>query len=250
MTSLLIVTVLLVALGLVAGRKTVLRVFSALGAQLNKLGRMVWGYDPVAVYQKQVDDATEEIKCGKAGLAEYLGKVNEMQRRVDTAKREIAVLQTRAEGYVAQNNKERALQCLTERKALEAKLAENEGILTSYQGRYQNNKNKVQYAQQKIEEAKRKAQQLKVELRMSQAEAELAKLDNSLQAGGLDGLSETEEEIQRQIDANRAVAQVNQDLGNTGMLDYQAEQSRRKVEADKELAELKAKMGLTTRNGA
>lgn len=250
MSSILIVIALLVGIGLVAGRKTVWRIFTALGAQFNKLGRAIWGYDPVAVYQKQVDDAIEEIKQKKANLASYVAHINELKRQVETAQREIAVLQTRAEGFVSQGNDAQASRCLGEKKTLETRLEQNRTSLVSYQAKYENSKQRMEYAQQLVVDAKRKAKQLKVDLRISADEAELAKLDSNLNTNNLEGLGEIEEEVQRQIDANRAVAQVNQDLGDTNLLDYQAEQSQRQLEANKELAELKAKMGITTRNGA
>lgn len=248
MVPLLIIAGLVMGIGLIAGRKTVRRFFAPLGAQLNKLGRLVWGFDPVAVYQKQVDDATDEIRSGTRGLEQHRGHVTQLQRKVDTAKKEIAQLQARAEGYVREGNDARAAGALTEKKRLEAELATASASLATCEEAYQNNLRKIQFAQRKIEEAKRVAQRLQADLRLSQAEREIAKLNTNFIASSIDGLGEVRDEIQRQIDANRAVAQVQTDLGNNEMADMEAEDAQRKADAADELATLKAKMSTPSVN--
>jgi phage shock protein A len=230
---------------LLAGRKTIGRVFTAISAQFNKAGRAAISADPVAVYQKQVDDATEEIREGTKGLEQYRGLVSRLERQVEADSKEVAVWDARARGYVSQNNDTEAAKALTNKKAAEARLSENKGQLGTYDVAYKANLKKVKFAQDKINEAKLKAQKLQADLKMSKAEAEIANLAQSfnVNSNSLNKLGEIEEEIQRQIDTNRAKAQVVNDLGSDGLAEIEAEEAAREAAAATDLAKLKAEMG-------
>ncbi len=245
MGTLAVVAVVVLVVGALAGRKTIGRFFTAISAQFNKAGRAAISADPVAVYQKQVDDATEEIREGTKGLEQYRGLVSRLGRQVEADEKEVAVWDARARGYVSQNNDTKAAEALTNKKKAEASLTENRGQLTTYENAYKANLKKVQFAQTKINDAKLKAQKLSADLKMSKAEAEIASLAQSfnVNSGSLNKLGEIEEEIQRQIDANRAKAQVVNDLGSDGLAEIEAEEAARAAGAADDLAKLKAEMG-------
>lgn len=245
MSTLLLVAVVVGVVVLVAGRKTVGRVLTAIQAQFNKAGRAAIAADPVAVYQKQVDDATEEIREGTKGLEQYRGLVSRLGRQVEADEKEVAVWDARARGYVTQGNDQKAAEALASKKKAEASLAENRGQLNTYETAYKANLKKVQFAQGKINEAKLKAQKLQADLKMSKAEAEIANLAQSfnVNSSSLNKLGEIEEEIQRQIDNNRAKAQVVNDLGSDGLAEIEAEEAARAAAAADDLAKLKAEMG-------
>jgi len=236
--------VLVALVALVAGRKTVGRFFAAIGAQINKLGRAVVAADPVAVYQKQVDDATDELREGTKGLEQYRGLVLQLERRIEADEKEIAVYDARARGFVASGDDVKASSALMSKEKLSKSLESSRKQLAQYDAAYKANLKKIQFAQGKIQEAKTNAHRLSAELKMSRAEAEIASLAQSFNtnSSNLTKLGETEEVIQQQIDANRAKAQVVTDLGNDGLADIEAEERARTASAADALAKLKAEM--------
>jgi phage shock protein A len=244
-TTVLVAVGVVIVLVLLFGRKGLSRIWAAGQGQANKASRSIWAADSVAVYQKQVDDSAEEIKEASKGLEQYRGLVSRIRRQVEADQKEVALWDIRARGFVSQNNDVKAADALANKKKAEQSLAENQAQLTSYETAYQANLKKVQYANKKIEEARQNASKLQAELRMSQAEAEIANLAQSfnVKTNGLNGLGEVQDEIQRQIDANRAKAQVAKDLGTDGLADIEAEESARVASAQDDLAKLKAEMG-------
>jgi phage shock protein A len=230
-----IVTGSLVAVGVLV---LALLVFSrhsraALFGQINKLSRLVWGYDPVAVYQAQVDASADEIRDATKGLEEYQGLVARLQRQVEGGQKERNLLEAKIKGHLAAGQEDRAADLAMQLGRVEKELTENEAQLEQYRNAYAANLKKIRYAHSKIEEAKQRAGKLKADLRLSKAEAETAKLAQSfnVKSNTLDGLGEIEEEINRQIDRNRGKAQVITDLSQDGLADMEAEEALRKAEA-------------------
>lgn len=253
MSTVLIVVGVAAVVALVAGRKTIGRVFAAATGQLNKGGRAIWAADPIAVYQKQVDDAAEEIKNGTKGLEQYRGLVSRLQRQVESDQKEAAIYDARARTHVQAGRDKEATEALVQKKKVEASLSENRTQLNLYQENYQASLKKIQYAQKKIADAKQEAQKLQADLRLSQAEAEISKLAQSfsINTSSLNALGEVKEEIQHQIDANRAKSQVARDLGNDGLAEIEADETARAAAAADDLAKLKAEiMGGGCNSGA
>lgn len=211
---------------------------AALGAQVNKLWRAVWGFDPVAVYQAQVDSSAEEIKDATKGLEQYQGLVARLQRQVESGTKEKNRLEALIKSALNAGQEQRATDYAMQLKRTENDLAENAAQLAQYEGAYKANLKKIQHAHSKIEEAKRRAQQLKADLKLSAAEAETAKLAQNfnVKTNNLDGLGEIEEEINRQIDLNRGKARVAADLSSEGLADIEADEAIKRQEAEDVLA--------------
>lgn len=149
---------------------------AAVAGQFGNLVRYAWGYDPIAVYQAQVDSSAEEIREATKGLEEYQGLVARLTRQVADGNKEKALLETKIKNHLNAGQEDRAADLAMSLTRVEKDLSENEAQLAQYQGVYQNNLKKIRYAHQKIEEAKQKAQKLKADLKLSKAEAETAKL--------------------------------------------------------------------------
>jgi len=230
MTSIVIGSVVAVVLALLVFSR---HARAAVAGQFNKLSRAVWGYDPVAVYQAQVDASADEIRDATKGLEEYKGLVARLQRQVESGTKEKNLLEAKIKNHLNVGQEDRAADLAMQLTRVEKELAENQGQLQQYEGAYQANLKKIRYAHTKIEDAKQKAQKLQADLRLSKAEAETAKLAQSfnVKTSTLDGLGEIEEEINRQIDRNRGKAQVISDLAQDGLADIEAEESLRKAEA-------------------
>jgi phage shock protein A len=225
-------------------RKTLSRIGAAVSAQMGKVGRLLWGFDPVAVYQQQVDNAAEEIKDATTGLEQYRGLVARLQRQVGNGEKEVARLDARIKVYITSGDDTSATNYAIQLKKTTTELEENKAQLAQYQSAYENNLKKIRFANQRIADAREKAQKLSADLKLSKAEAETAKLAQKFNCKNvsLDGVAEVEDEIQRQIDSNRAKAQVISDLSEDGLADIAEQEAVQKQEAAGILAEYKAKM--------
>ena len=77
-----------------------------------------------------------------------------------------------------------------------------------HEASYQNNLKKIQYANRKLVEVKDKISKYDAELKMSEAEAEVAKLSASFDLNVTTDFGQLEDVIQGKIDANRGKARV------------------------------------------
>lgn len=228
-------------------RKALGRCCAAIGAQFSKGSRAVWSADPVAVYQAEVDNSAQEISEATGGLEQYRGLVSRLERQVANGDKEVARLTARVKSFITAGDDNKAAEYAVQLKKAQVDLEENQKQLESYRGSYQNNLKKIQFARQKIESAKEKARKLDADLKMSKAEAETAKLAEkfNVRTNTLDGLGEIEDEIQRQIDANKGKAEVARDLSSDGLAEIEADEAAQKAEARELLEKMKTDMGMT-----
>src|SRR2546421_10358281 len=94
------------------------------------------------------------------------------------------------------------------------KLKENRQQLAMHETAYGNNLKKIQYANKKLVEVKDKIQKYDAELKMSEAEAEVAKLTQAFDVNVTTDFGQLEDVIQRKIDGNRGKARVASDLSS------------------------------------
>lgn len=225
-------------------RRSIRRLFAAGGAQFGKLSRWAWGMDPIAIYQAEVDKAAEEIQEAGAGLEQFKGHVARLQREVANGLRKVEDLTAKVKAMLLAGNEAKATSYVLELQTVQAKLEKDQKQLTEQELLYQTNLKKVKYANQKIREAKEKTERMQSELRLSNAEAEVARLAQNfeIKTSSIDNLGEIEDEIQRQIDANRSKGQVIHDLGNDGLEEMehqeQIERGKAKLMLDKFKQEL------------
>lgn len=245
--SWLVVGGIVVLLLAIFQRKALGRCCTAIGAQFSKGSRAVWSADPVAVYQAEVDNSAQEISEATGGLEQYRGLVSRLERQVANGEKEVARLTARVRSFLTSGDENKAAEYAVQLKKAQTDLEENQKQLESYRGSYQNNLKKIQFARQKIEAAKEKARKLDADLKMSKAEAETAKLAEkfNVRTNTLDGLGEIEDEIQRQIDANKGKAEVARDLSSDGLAEIEADEAAQKAEARELLEKMKNDMGMT-----
>lgn len=232
-------------------RKNLGRLLTAVSAQFGKLFRWVWRIDPIAVYQAEVDRSAEEIQQAGEGLEQYRGLVSRLQRQVANGEKEEVRLTTKVKTLLVAENEDRAAEEALHLKKTQSELAENRSQLKSYENAYQDNLKKVRYANDKIKSAKEKAESMQADLRLSKAEAETAKLAQrfNINSNVTNGLGEIEDEIQRQIDANRAKGQVIRDLSQDGLDQIEEDEKLQKAEAKELLQKFKQEMQ-TQSNGS
>ena len=103
-------------------------------------------------------------------------------------------------------------------------LAANEQQLEMHETAYGNNLKKIQHANEKLIELREKIQKYDAELKMSAAEAEIAKLSETFDVNLTTDFGEIESVIQQKIDQNRGKVRVAADLSSKGIAEIKAEE--------------------------
>jgi hypothetical protein len=108
---------------------------------------------------------------------------------------------------------------------------------------YNNNLMKVKHAAGKLAEVRQKIQKYDAELKMSRAEAEMAKLAQKFNFDVTTDFGAIEQEIQDKIGLNKAKARVAADLSGEGLQDIHRDQQMEKMMADQALRDFEAQAG-------
>jgi phage shock protein A len=222
------------------------KLWRSLKAQLNKLANIFWTADPIAQMQYEYDMAVQQLKEGREGLEQYRALVERVSRQVDGDKQHVSSLEAKVKTYLQAGDRETAAKFALEMQKARQQLAENEGQLKLHEEAYGNNLTKIKHATGKLSDVRSKIQKYDAELKMSRAEAEMAKLASSLNVDVTTDFGEIEQVVQDQISKNRAKVRVASDLSSDGLVDIQHEQAAEKVLADQALRDYEIQMGLVT----
>jgi phage shock protein A len=218
--------------------------FTAFRAQLNKIANIFFEADPIAVMQLEVDRATEQLKEGRKGLETYRGLVETVARQVTTNKANAAQLESQIKAHLKAGNREVAAQLAVQLQKTQTELATNTNQLEMHEGAYQNNLLKIQKANKDIVKVREKIRQYDAELKMSAAEAEIAKISESFEMNMTTDFGQIESVIQRQIDTNRGRARVAVDMSAKGVEAIKAEEAADKAMAEDLLSKFEVQLGL------
>jgi len=218
--------------------------WGAMRAQLNKLANVFWEADPIALMRYEYDQAVEELKEGRVGLEQYRGLVEKVARQVQEGEKHAAKLQAQAKAYLKAGDRATASRFALELKKAEAHLAENRAQLELHETAYENNLKKIRHANKKLAEVRDKIERYDAELKMSEAEAEIAKLSESFNVNLTTDFGELEQVIQGKIDKNRGRARVAADLSSEGLATIEAEEQMEAILAEDALQELESELGL------
>src|SRR4029078_8354650 len=123
-------------------------------------------------------------------------------------------------------------------------LASNEGQLNMHETAYGNSLKKIQHANEKLIELREKIQKYDAELKMSSAEAEIAKLSETFDVNRTTDFGEIESVIQQRIDQNRGKVRVAADLSQQGIAEINAEEAMRGQLAEQALQNFEVELGL------
>ncbi|HET8538480.1 MAG TPA: PspA/IM30 family protein [Anaeromyxobacter sp.] len=220
--------------------------WSALRAQLNKIANLFWEADPIATMRYEYDRAVEQLKEGRKGLELYRGLVERVSRQVAENEAQRGRLEAQAKAYLKAGDRATAAKFALELQKARAELAENQKQLELHETAYQNNLKKIQHANEKLIDVRQKIQKYDAELRMSEAEAEIAKLSESFDMNVTTDFGQIEQVIQQKIDVNRGKARVAADLSSKGVAEIQAEERMQAVMAEDALQALEVELGLKT----
>lgn len=222
------------------------KLWRSLQAQLNKIANFFWTADPIAQMQYEYDLTVDQLRQGREGLEQYRAFVERVTRQVEKNKSHVQNLESRVKAYLQTGDRETAAKFAVELAKAKKELAENEQQQKMHEESYNNNLLKVKHATNKLAELKEKIHKYDAELKMSRAEAELAKLAHDFNFNVTTDFGQVEQVIQEKISLNRAKARVSADLSGEGVEEVRREQDMEKAMAEQALREFEVQMGLVT----
>jgi phage shock protein A len=172
--------------------------------------------------------------------------VERVTRQVNGDRNHVASLEARIKAYLKAGERETASRFALELQKAKKELAENEAQLKLHETAYTNNVTKIKHATKKLADLKDKIQKYDAELKLSRAEAELAKLATSFNFDITTDFGQIEDVIQDKIGLNRAKVRVAADLSGEGIEDIKREEAVEQAIADEALREFEIEMGMVT----
>ena len=218
--------------------------WSAFVAQINKVANLFWEADPVAQMRYEYDKAVEQLKEGRGGLEQYRGLVERVTRQVSANKSHVKKLEAETKAYLKAGDRTTAAKFALELQKAKEELATNEGQLQLHETAYGNSLKKIQHANSKLIELREKITKYDAELKMSSAEAEIAKLSETFDVNLTTDFGEIENVIQQRIDQNRGKVRVAADLSQKGIAEIDAQERMQGVLAEQALTDFEVELGL------
>ncbi len=222
------------------------KLWHTLMAQINKIANVFWTADPIAQMQYEYDLAVAQLKEGREGLEQYRALVERVSRQVAVDKQHVAKLEAQVKAYLTAGDRETAARFALELQKAKQGQAENDGQLKLHEEAYNNNVAKIKHASQKISSVREKIQKYDAELKMSRAEAEMAKLAGDFNFDITTDFGQIEQVINDKISLNRAKVRVAADLSSEGLADIQHEQAMEKALGEQALKDFEVQLGLVT----
>lgn len=222
------------------------KLWRSLMAQINKIANVFWTADPIAQMQYEYDLAVEQLKEGRGGLEQYRALVERVTRQVAADKQHATRLEAKVKAYLAAGDRQSAATFAMELQKARQQLGENEEQLKLHEKAYENNLTKIQHSMKKLAEVRDKIAKYDAELKMSRAEAEMAKLASDLNFDVTTDFGQIEQVINERISLNRAKARVAADMSSEGVVDIQREQAMESALAEQALRDFEVEMGIVT----
>lgn len=218
--------------------------FGAIRAQLNKLANFFWEKDPIAQMQYEYDKSVEQLQEGRKGLEMYRALVERVTRQVTANKDHVQKLEAQIKAYLKAGERDTAAKFALELERAKKDLAQNEEQLNMHEQAYGNNLKKIQFAGKNLLAVREKIQKYDADLKMSAAEAEIAKLAEDLDFNVTTDFGQIEDVIQRKIDQNRGAVRVSADLSSRGVGEIEAEERVEKSIAEDALRRYEVELGI------
>lgn len=222
------------------------KLWRAFAAQMNKVANLFWQADPIAQMQYEYDQAVDQLKSGREGLEQYRALVERVGRQAANSQSHVANLESKIKAYLQTGDRETAAKFAIELQKAKKDLEENTAQLKMHEEAYNNNVTKVKHASGKLAQIREKIAKYDAELKMSRAEAELAKLSKDFNFDVTTDFGQIEQVIQDKISLNRAKVRVAADLSSEGIVDIQREQAMEKAMGEQALRDFEIELGLVT----
>jgi phage shock protein A len=218
--------------------------WSSFVAQINKVANLFWEADPIAQMRYEYDRAVEQLKEGRGGLEQYRGLVERVTRQVAANRSHVQKLEAETKAYLKANDRATASKFALELQKAKAELGTNEQQLNMHETAYGNSLKKIQHANTKLIELREKITKYDAELKMSAAEAEIAKLSETFNVNLTTDFGEIENVIQQRIDQNRGKVRVAADLSEQGIAEIKAEERMQGQLAEQALQDFEVELGM------
>jgi phage shock protein A len=218
--------------------------WGAFVAQINKVANLFWEADPIAQLRYEYDQAVAQLKDGRVGLEQYRGLVERVTRQAGANRSHVQKLEAETKAYLKAGDRATASKFALELQKAKEELAANEGQLQMHETAYGNSLKKIQHANTKLIELRDKIHKYDAELKMSAAEAEIAKLSESFDVNLTTDFGEIEAVIQQRIDQNRGKVRVAADLSKRGIAEIEAEERLQGELAEQALHGFEVELGL------
>jgi phage shock protein A len=184
------------------------------------------------------------LKEGRVGLEQYRGLVERVTRQTSANRSHVTKLEAETKAYLKAGDRATASKFALELQKAKQELAANEQQLQMHETAYGNNLTKIKHANGKLIELQQKIQKYDAELKMSAAEAEIAKLAEGFNLNLTTDFGQIESVIQRKIDENRGKVRVAADMSEKGIAEIQAEERMQSVLAEQALSDFEVELGL------
>jgi len=125
-------------------------------------------------------------------------------------------------------------------------LKQNQEQLAMHEGSYENNLKKIQNAMKKLGDVRNRIDKQEADLKMSEAEAEVAKLAEQFNFNVTTDFGQLEDVMQKKIDLNRAAVRVSADMSQEGVASIEAEERMEGQMAEDALKRMEVEMGIRT----
>jgi phage shock protein A len=218
--------------------------WTAFVAQINKVANLFWEADPIAQMRYEYDRAVEQLKEGRTGLEQYRGLVERVSRQAAANRSHVQKLEAETKAYLKAGDRTTAAKFALELQKAKEELGSNEQQLHMHETAYGNSLKKIKHANEKLIELREKIHKYDAELKMSAAEAEIAKLSETFEVNLTTDFGEIESVIQQKIDQNRGRVRVAADLSQRGIAEIDAEERMRTELAEQALQNFEVELGL------
>ena len=219
-------------------------------AQFNKLANFFWEKDPIAQMQFEYDRSVEQLKVGRKGLEQHRGLVERVSRQVVRLENREQILAAKIRAYLKADNRKTAGQLAIQLQEIRQDLSENREQLKLHEIAYENNVEKIQNASKVLAKIQEQIKRYDAELKMSRAEAEMARLSQTFDFDLTTDFGHIEQIIHEKIDLNKGKVRVAKDLAENGLDNLRAEKAMDESLAEGLLAQFEVDMGLATQAAA
>ncbi|QEH36731.1 PspA/IM30 family protein [Aquisphaera giovannonii] len=217
----------------------------SLRAQIHKLAGLFWEADPIAAMQLEYDRAVDQLRDGRVGLADYRALVERVARQAARGAANAERLDATVRTCLQSGDREAAGRYALDLQRARRELAENRAQLDLHERAYENNLLKIQDAGRKLAEIRERIARYDAELKMSAAEAEMARLAQEFRVDSTTDFGRLESQIQDRIDLDRAKVRVDADLSGQGVDEFRGEQATQGQLAEDALREFERREALS-----
>ena len=211
-------------------------------SQANKLANYFRAADPIAEMQYEYDLAVLQLQEGRKGLEQYRALVERVIRQVEANRQQIARLEENVRGYLGIGDRASAARFALELERAQQQRAENQQQLALHEEAYAQNVARIKLAGKKLAQIRDKISRYDAELKMSQAEAELAKLAADFHFDATTDFGRIDQVIQDKIALNHATVRVAADLHGEPAVDLARQQQLEEALGEQALRKFEARL--------